>query len=124
MAVQANRQLQLKDSSGNELTSNAMTSTIRSVSVNNVMQALIPVGTSDGSSVLTKRIPVPVQVLQAGHSGDPKVKTMPSQYVRLIKTPNKVNQCIYEVWLKRNGTDVTDCETQLIIGNKHFHSVA
>ena len=30
----------------------------------------------------------------------------------------------YEVWLKRNGTDVTDCETQLIIGNKHFHSVA
>ena len=30
---------------------------------------------------------------------------------------------IYEVWLKRNGTDVTDCATRLIIGNQHFHSV-
>ena len=30
----------------------------------------------------------------------------------------------YKVWLKRNGTDVTDCAKQLAIGNQQFYSVA
>ena len=31
---------------------------------------------------------------------------------------------VYEVWLKRNWTDVTDCATRSTIGNQHFYSVA
>ena len=31
---------------------------------------------------------------------------------------------IYEVRLKRNGTEVTDCATRLTISNQHFYSVA
>ena len=30
----------------------------------------------------------------------------------------------YEVRLKRNGTEVTDCATRLTISNQHFYSVA
>ena len=36
-----------------------------------------------------------------------------------------VNTCFEDgVWLKRNGTDVTDCATRFTIGNQTFYTVA